>query len=263
MPVEASPDTSVPLGLPHPVGQAVTRVAAGHPSVVLYGSVARGDARPDSDIDVAMIDDFPVEQQQLGLVSLTTYQEEHLTELARSGSLFVLHLKNEGRIIKDVRGAFQRVFAAWAQPDFERTIAGMRAAAAALDVPPPVAHARGGDLAATALFLTRSAVYLRCLQRDMPTFAAADVARVLRDDDLGNFLEDARSARLSADQILGHSRVFLDRYLEGVPPNRFGSLEALAVSCYRTFPMASSIALRLATGERPVRYASAPARWWV
>jgi hypothetical protein len=99
MPVEASPDTSVALGLPHPVGQAVTRVAASRPSVVLYGSVARGDARPDSDVDVAVIDDCAVEQQQLGPVSVTTYQEEHLTELARTGSLFVLHLKNEGRIV--------------------------------------------------------------------------------------------------------------------------------------------------------------------
>jgi hypothetical protein len=49
-------------------------------------------------------------------------------------------------------------------------------------------------------------------------------------------------------------------YLGELPKNPFGSLEALAVSYYRRFPMASELALRVLGADR-IEYASAPFEW--
>lgn len=88
------------------------RAVPGTLALALIGSVARGDARPDSDIDVLVIADMParefvrrmppnLEGTRLSVICKTP---EQLRELAQEGSLFLAHVRNEGRVAHDPDG---------------------------------------------------------------------------------------------------------------------------------------------------------------
>src|SRR5262245_20955236 len=68
-------------------------------AVILFGSHARGDARPDSDIDLLQVAPKPSPSFKVGIWSVSVYTEPLLRLLAASGNLFAHHLINEARVI--------------------------------------------------------------------------------------------------------------------------------------------------------------------
>jgi hypothetical protein len=89
-------------------------------AICLVGSVARGDARPDSDIDFLVIGASQPRQLRIGLpidlrrsaVSLICKSPEQLEQLASQGSLFFEHVRTEGQVVHDPSGIFADAFAA-------------------------------------------------------------------------------------------------------------------------------------------------------
>lgn len=74
-----------------------------HPTaVVLFGSRARGDASPSSDVDLLIWteEDYP-RHSSMGNLSLSFYPRLQLLEKARAGDLFIGHVVHEGRLVYD------------------------------------------------------------------------------------------------------------------------------------------------------------------
>src|SRR5262245_12176660 len=73
-------------------------------ALMLFGSFARGDDTGGSDVDVLELSPRSSHSVKVDRISVYGYSDARLRALAHSGSLFVLHLKREGRIIRDPDG---------------------------------------------------------------------------------------------------------------------------------------------------------------
>jgi predicted nucleotidyltransferase len=69
--------------------------------VVLFGSVARGRSRPDSDVDIAVLCDGPADLDALYLLLAPRLAAGalDLTDLRRAGSLLAFQVARHGRLL--------------------------------------------------------------------------------------------------------------------------------------------------------------------
>jgi hypothetical protein len=177
--------------------------------------------------------------------------------MARSGSLFVLHLRQESKILIDRHNVIPALLNDWVAPDYRRIREGMKAAATVLDFASKVVPAL--QLRRAVLFVLRSVLYAACAERGRPSFAMFSVARVLNDVRIANLFGGIETK--SDECVLADSKVLFESYLGSLIKTDFEDLEAIAVSWYRRYPMASHIATQILTAGAEIGYTSAPVDW--
>lgn len=76
-------------------------------AVALFGSRARGDEDPSSDVDLLLVTaEGPARHASMGDLSLSFYPLPDLHARARSGNLFLCHVLREGRTLYDPEACF-------------------------------------------------------------------------------------------------------------------------------------------------------------
>jgi len=200
-------------------------------SVLLYGSCARGDDQPHSDVDVLVIDATqPLRIDVPARFSVSFYTPEHFRAMAHRGSLFVLHLREEARILVDKKALIPPLLSEWVPPDYHRLREGMCAAATVLET--ACQSVTPALLRRAALYVVRSVLYAECARRGRPSFAMSAVALVLGEPRISSLFDGL--AATSDRHVVDRSRDLIAHYLGEPIPNPFAGLDALAVAWHQS-----------------------------
>lgn len=79
-------------------------------AVLLFGSQARGDALPGSDVDVLLVtSETRTRLVAMGIISFYLYPWRHLLSAARRGDLFACHISCEARALHDPEHRLDRL----------------------------------------------------------------------------------------------------------------------------------------------------------
>ncbi len=198
-------------------------------ALMLYGSVARGTADSRSDVDlVEVVSDRP-RSYKIGPANITQYVPAHLHRLAGQGSLFVLHLRQDGVVLLDDDGVLRRILDAYRPPPSYGPIWEQLAiAAGALDPALDNFDRHLPGLARLGIYVLRTAAYARSAELGAPEFDVNKLAALLDVPELGRALALRRLRQHTVDDVL-FLRSQIRAIVPGVPPNTSRTVEAYAV----------------------------------
>jgi hypothetical protein len=208
-------------------------------ALALYGSRAMGNHRSDSDTDILQIVNRRPGSYVAGALSISAYLPQTLMSMSQRGSLFILHLKQDGVVILDHRGVLGHVLDAYRHPtSYEPLLIELRAAASALR-PVKDSERYAANLRKLSFYLLRTALYARTSEIGRPTFDVDRAATLvdIRGLDMVLARRHQPSRQDDAHELYRH----LELLLGDIPPNPWNSVEALSVALTGERPYAAAL----------------------
>ena len=211
------------------VADSVAAVRAPSLALLLYGSHARGDQAPASDVDLLQLVPEPRKGYSEGAVSVVAYTIGQLRNMARAGSLFAWQLRTEGIILDDPNRLLETVLGEHPGPVTDRVLGRVRELSAVLDVSHGDLDRYGPRITRLARYLLRTAIYARSLNAGEASFAIQRAARAAGAESKLPLLVRPTDAECFPP-LASYRDALVDILGAPLAPNLFGSLEALVLN---------------------------------
>ena len=195
--------------------------------LLVYGSQARGDAVPGSDLDLLGLVNAPRSSAHSGDVNISYYTRDQLS--TGVGTLFGAHLNRDAKIVWDKHGYLSRIVENMGEVDTNRLLARASKMSELFTSPERDLPKYLPGLLRQARYLLRSCLYAQAIADGSPCFSVRELAIRHRDPNLARLLASNQSAEATgADLEECLSR--LRRIIGDFPPSEHGSLEATVVN---------------------------------
>ncbi|NKQ52014.1 nucleotidyltransferase domain-containing protein [Amycolatopsis sp. K13G38] len=195
--------------------------------LLVYGSQARGDPVPGSDLDVLALVAAPRPSTYSGDVNVSYYTRQQLS--TGVGTLFGAHLKRDAKVIWDHSGHLTRAVDDMGEVDTDRLLARVRCMSELFTNPERDLPKYLPGLLREARYLLRSCLYAQAIADDDSCFSVRELAVRHDDPDLARLLASRQPGEPTIadfDECLSRLRGIVGEF----PPSEHGSLEATIVN---------------------------------
>lgn len=215
------------MNVPSDVVEDFPELPADVEGLLIYGSQARGDAVPGSDLDVLALASTSRPSTQSGLVNVSYYTRGQFS--TGIGTLFGAHLKRDAKILWDDHGHLIRAVQDMGDVDTDRLLARVRSMSQLFTSPKWDLPKYLAGLLRQARYLLRSCLYAQAIAEGEPCFSVRELAVRHGDPYLAYLLASRQPNEATAadlQECLSRLRGIIDDF----PPSQHGSLEATVVN---------------------------------
>lgn len=215
------------MGVPSSVVADFPKLPAEVEGLLVYGSQARGDAVPGSDLDVLALVATPRPSTQAGVVNVSYYTREQLS--TGIGTLFGAHLKCDAKMVWDDLGHLTRAIDNMGEVDTDRLLARAQSMSELFTSPGRDLPKYLLGLLRQARYLLRSCLYAQAIDDGDPCFSVRELAFRHGDPHLARLLASRQPDQATAadfEECLSRLHEIIGEF----PPSEHGSLEATIVN---------------------------------
>lgn len=215
------------MGIAPTVLVGFPKLPAGIEGLLVYGSQARGDAVPGSDLDLLGLVSASRPSNHSGDVNISYYTPDQLS--TGVGTLFGAHLKRDAKIVWDDYGRLSRAVENMGDVDTNRLLARAHRMSELFTNPEWDLPKYLPGLLRQARYLLRSCLYAQAIAAGDPCFSVRELAIRHGDANLARLLASSQQGEAtSADlkECLSRLRGIIGDF----PSSEHGSLEATVVN---------------------------------